>query len=230
MAAAEAIRKQAGLADASSEAVHAMAQKLATEVETSQLDLMAKSARHDALADAIAKLTAQGEAKAKDDPLAAELEQIVKMRLKEVERMRRLVDQKAASDSELDHAIGAVAEARAKLIERQLTAAAANGGDTAAVWNRELLSLSIDLAEIRARANALEKRLSQVSEALSALDHRPSPASMQGRLDDASRQLIELDKRISEITGQLGSGNETSVNVIESTDEPARDAVPSTAP
>jgi hypothetical protein len=220
----DTIRKEAALADASPEAVHAIAQKLATEYEAAQLDIKAKSARHDALAEAIAKLSHEAEAKANDDPVAAELAKVVELREKEVERKKEMYGQKALARAEVDEAVGAVAEARARLMERKMAAAAAGGGEAVTAWNRELLSLSIDLAELRARTEALDARLKQVTQALSALDRRPSPASLQQRIDDATKQLREVENQINEAGNSLRPENRARLTVIESTDEPVTPA------
>jgi len=216
----DVIRKEAGLADASPEGVHAIAQKLEAESESAQLELKAKSARHDALAQAIAKLSAEAEARGKDDPVAAELAKVVEAREKEVERKRQAFGQRAASNGEVDEAVGAAAEARARLIERKMTAAATAGGDTVAAWNRELLGLSIDLAELRARAEALDVRLQQITHALSALDRRASPASLQQRIDDANKQMKELENQMGEVDRSLRPENLARVAVVDSSDEP----------
>lgn len=216
------VRKEAGLADASPEGVRAIAQKLEAENESARLELKAKSARHAALAEAIAKLTAQSDARAKDDPVAAELDKVVDVRMKEVERKQQMYGQKELSRSEVDEALGAVAEARARVMERRLAAVAAGGGDAVAAWNRELLSLSIDLAELRARSDALEGRLKELARALTALDRRASPAALQRKVEDASREMKEADERANELERDM-SENQARVSVIKSSDEPVQD-------
>ncbi len=215
----DAIRKEAGLADASPEGVHAIAQKLEAEYEAAQLELKAKSARHDALAEAIAKLSAQAEAKGNDDPVAAELAKVVEARDKDVARKQQMYGEKSVARAEVDEAMGVAAEARAKWLERKMAATAAAGGDAVAAWNKELLSLSIDLAELKARADALEVRLQQVSHALSALDQRASPQSLQQRIDDANRQVRDVENQMGDVERDLRPENRARVTVVESSDE-----------
>jgi hypothetical protein len=65
-------------------------------------------------------------------------------------------------------ALAGLAEAKAKMLERQELVASRSGGDVLTGWNKELLNLSIDRAEtqeqqaIRAKQEALEKATRQL--------------------------------------------------------------------
>src|SRR5262249_6105014 len=96
--------------------------------------------------------------------------------------------------------IGQIAEARAKLLERREAATAAAGGDVIAGWNKELMNLSVDLAECQARAKAINARLDRFSNAgefISTYDQN------QQELTALNKQIDEVAKRMMDMEGDV---------------------------
>lgn len=162
------LRKTTGAVDVSPASLRERMDSLQTQKESATIELAAKLARSDALAEQIAKLSSQIQSKIESDPIAAELSKVVDACQKELDR-----EQKAPagySASAVDQAAASLAQAKAKLLERQEAAANAAGGDVVSSWNRELMTLAVDIAELKARSHALDDRLTRYANADKSLN------------------------------------------------------------
>jgi DNA repair exonuclease SbcCD ATPase subunit len=211
------IREQSGAIDVSPATIRQLLSSLQNQYESVQIDLTAKAARRDALAEQIAKYSKEMEEKIKDDQVAAELEKIVAIRQQDLEVKKKMYDAATVAQSEVNSAISAIAEAKAKLLERREAATAAAGGDILPAWNRELMNLSVDLAELRARDDAISKRMSQfkdVDRLLNEYEQAQQQLAIVTKSLAAARQ--DLDARQAEKeSGAL------KLKVIDSKDVPA---------
>ena len=196
------IRQQTGRAQASSDAIREDLAHLEEQRQELQLDMEAKAARMAALSENIAKLSAQVEQKVKDDAVAAELNKIVDARDKQVQRIQSQVKSGLATDAELSDAIAKLAEARARVLERHAEAAERAGADTVSDWNRELMSLSVDAAEIRARLESLSARLQKMQGVTDQLDELD--AARQAR-DQAHAAMEQAQEQGRDLARQLQS-------------------------
>ncbi len=152
-------------AQGSPDTIHQLLYSLQSQHETVEIDQAAKEARTDALGQQIAKFSAEIEAKIKEDPIAGELEKVVKFREANVARNESANKAGAVTQQELDASVAEAAEARAKLLERRGAAVRAAGGDTVADWNREMMNLAVDQAEMNARSKAINERLDRLTNA-----------------------------------------------------------------
>lgn len=180
------LRQLTGDAEISPAVIRPRIDALQAQRETDAIDLAAKQARSDALADQISKFSSQIQDKIKNDPIAAELQKASDALDKESEFRKVQHDKGVVTDGEVNAAVAAAAEAKAKLLERQEAAATAAGGDMVTTWNRELMTLSIDLAELRARIKALDDRLADYAQVHEYLDHAEQWAS---EIADLEKQL-----------------------------------------
>ena len=163
-------RQLTGQLEPSPQRVRAAAVELETEQQRIELDLLAKSARREAMEEEIARQSGAIEKKIADDAIAAELGKVVAAREKRLDVIREMVKNGHAGTSEVDEQVAVIAESRAKLLQRQREAANEAGGETLQSFNRELLTLSVDLRELRVRLDAIKKRLAEFGEALSKLE------------------------------------------------------------
>ena len=190
------LRAQTGRSDASVDGIRDELSKMEDARQEMQVELDAKAARAQALSQNIAKLTGQVEEKVKNDPVAAELEKVVEARQKQAERIKTLAGQGQANAAELDAAIAEVADARAKLLDRRASAADAAGGDTVSSWNKELMALSVDTAELQARLEKLAARADRYRQVMDQLDQfenlTAARDSLQESLDQLRDRLREL--------------------------------------
>jgi chromosome segregation ATPase len=170
-----------------------------------QLESEAKAARMAALTENIAKLTKEVDEKVKNDAVAAELEKVVEARQQRVERIKQMVQVGQATAAELDEAMANVAEARARLMDRHGEAAERAGAGTAQEWNRELMAISVDTAELKARLDKLTERLDKfqsVADEVDQLDtQRQAREQAQQAMDQVKEQLAELKRQQQQIRG-----------------------------
>jgi hypothetical protein len=136
------------------------------EVEALALDQAGADARQKALEAAIAQQAKRAEAAVQDDAVATELQNVVDARTTQLKRTQQLHATGNTTDTSVDGAMAAVAEARARLAERRQQTAATAGGAALADWNRELLNLSVANAERHAKLKFLEERRQGLAEAL----------------------------------------------------------------
>jgi hypothetical protein len=210
-----------GLADPSTEGVRDVARTLETGHEVAQLDIEGKTARQKALSEAIAKLTDQVREKLDADPIAQQLREVADAREKELNAEKALHSAGGATDADLNRDIAALAEAKAAVLERQEAAAKAAGADSLQQCNRDLLLNSVDLAELHARSDAMDKRLKVLSNALYQMEQLPSEESLKKSLDEVSGQLQNLELDLKSVTNNLAVKGRPKLRVVESRDEPA---------
>ncbi|HUU99286.1 MAG TPA: hypothetical protein VM487_26430 [Phycisphaerae bacterium] len=129
-----------------------------------EFSLAGLKARSEALTEQIAKIAQQMQAAPGTDPVAAELEKVVAVRERELEFRR--VQQAAAvlSEREVGQAIENLALAKAELAKQRQAIAQAAGGDLLAEFNRDLVKLSIETAELEGRREFLQVKLAKVKE------------------------------------------------------------------
>jgi len=148
-----------GLPDLSPLSLDTLVQSLAAQFETVQIDIAGKSARKDALSNAVATLSKQLNERVGSDEIVEQLQEVVKARQQEVDAEKARYKEAISPALELNQAMAALAEAKAKVMEREEEVAHAAGGDEMQQWNQDLLLLSVDLADLHAQSNALHKRL-----------------------------------------------------------------------
>jgi hypothetical protein len=189
--------------------------KLQDERQQLELDLRGKDARGDAIAKAIAELTAQAEAKNKGDEVLAELRQVVEAREKQLEMMKKNFASGLNTSVEVQQVAAQAAEARAKVAERKRDALAAAGGDALASLNRELRMLAIDRAEQEARFKLVSQRLDQIGGEVDTIDR-------YDQLLSSFPKLVERDDEsqanFREIVARLDMAMRPALNVTLSRD------------
>jgi hypothetical protein len=198
-----------GLADFSADGVRQLANAMEIQCETAELDLQAKTARQKALADAMYDLHMRVQDAARNDPVAVELQKVADVRQKELDSLNP-----RSVSPEMNKAEIALAEAKAAVLERQETVATAAGGDTITAWNRDMISLSVDLAELHARVDLLQKRLKAMRPLISALE-TTDVASLHKDISDLGDQVNQLERGIHNLEYDLSAPRPT-LTVIES--------------
>jgi chromosome segregation ATPase len=193
-----ALRKATGRTDVSPEAILRAATRLEDELESLELNAAAGEARLEAITRTIAEVTAKGTDTARSDPVAAELATVVAAREEGLAVTEKLYKQGAASQEATQAARVALADARARLLERRQVAVAQAGGGAGALadWNRELLNLAHDAQERKARIKYLGDRLKTLRDAQPLLDQlaaaHEAKARAEARLAAATRGMEKL--------------------------------------
>jgi hypothetical protein len=190
----ERVRTITGRSDVTLSKVGATLPKLEEQRETLRLEVLGKQARQDALAASIEKLAKAAAERVETDPVAAELEKVVQARQQSYERTAQLHQTGNVSESELAQARAVVAEARAKMLERREAVKESSGGDLLGGLNRELATLSIDIAEGTAKLKAVEDLVSKYGEARQLLEGGEDLPRDKQMYDDL-RHRAELELR-----------------------------------
>ena len=190
------LRKRTDSVDVSPATVRELLSSLQTQRESLSLDLVAKQARSEALTDQIARFSEQLAKKVDDDPVAKELEKVVEYQQKAMEQTQQQQKVGVVTSAEADKAVAELALARAKLMERKSLAAATAGGDTLAAWNKELMNLAVDQAELNARLKAINERLNRLTDAGDMLDRTEQ---IRAQVADISKELTDAEARISDL-------------------------------
>jgi hypothetical protein len=178
------------------------ASQMQQQFQQAELDHQAKEARRKAIEEAIAELAHKAESKVKDDPIVSELQKVVEVRERELSRQKELQQNKASSSSDVDQAVVAAAEARAKVLERKREAAAEAGGPLMEQLNKDLLTLSIDSAEQTMRYEILRKRCDALragfKDAQTAEKLEANRFGAEQMLPHDRRAVEELEKKLKE--------------------------------
>jgi len=185
------LREQTGRSEASAERIRDELAQLENHREELELEMEAKAARVTALSENIARIAKQIEAKVQTDEVAAELQKVVDAKQRQVEVLSE--DNRAGHQNraELDEAIAQLAEARARLIERRAEALSAAGGDTVNEWNKELMGLSVDSAELQVRLQKMSERLVRFQQVGGELDEFEAALQAREHAADVARELRE---------------------------------------
>jgi hypothetical protein len=187
------MRKLAGRGDISGKTITEAMTRLEEEKQKLELDMMAKTARREALEEGIAEQSKRAQEKVTDDPIAAELEAGVKIREVQLDRLKKMFQSGTASNEEMQEAAAKLAEARAKVLVRKRDAAAEAGGESLAVLNRELMTLAIDLRELKVRLEFVQSHLPGLRDAMDQLDPwERAEANVQSAREDLSKATSEL--------------------------------------
>lgn len=196
----QVVRQAAQVLDPSPDAVRQAASRLDQERQRITLELAGQAARQRALEERVAKLSEAAAARVDKDEIAAELDKIVKLREREAALRADLRAQKTISESDVAAAQAQLAEARARLFERREAAARAAGTDLLGELNKELVTLTITIAENQARLKYVEGRLDGLSQALERVDSLEQAIAAEGRarrqVEAAEQQLHQLQARM----------------------------------
>jgi hypothetical protein len=211
------IRKAAGRADITPNTITGALTNLEDEKQKLELDVMAKSARRDALQEQVAHQSDQIEKRIENDPIFGELLKVVKVRDEALERARKAASQGAAPMSEVSEAVAAAAEARAKLLGRKRDAAAEAGGAALEGFNRELMMLSVDLRELEVRLKFVESHLPGLRDAMDRLDELQRA---EAELAQARNEYDNADLHARDAVRATGSAKPPSIVVIRSENLP----------
>jgi hypothetical protein len=178
-----------------------------------ELTLTGQRARQDAISKAIAELTARIDERAAGDPVVAELQQVVEIRQRVLERMRARTNAGAGTVQEVDGAIESVAMSRAELAKSRAAAALNAGGDQIAKLNADLTQVSIDAAETRARAEVLVKQVEELR-AGPAMKNAVEYDRLATRLRDIESALLGASEQVAQIEQQASQLAPPSLSVV----------------
>jgi hypothetical protein len=197
------LRASAGRVDVSPQSIADALSKLEEEKQKLELDVMGKQARRDALDQQIAKQSQTIQKNVEDDAIAAELQKVVDARQEKVKEMKAMVRSGQATPAMISDSVAAAADAQAKLLQRRHDAAAEAGGDALQAFNREAVTLSVDLSEAKARLKFIDDRLSHLASASDQIDRleraQAQEQSAAAEVDKRTKALHDLQEKIASL-------------------------------
>jgi hypothetical protein len=195
----EKLRKTNMRVDLSPDARTVAELKLEQERQSLAIDLAGMEARQEALQRTIAEQSNLTMTHVQADPIATELQTLVKVREQQMDKLKAQYAAGLAPSADLSTAAVAMAEAKAKLLERQELVKMRVGGEMVTAWNRELLNLSIDRAEKTAKAKYIEKELHafrDVDAILTTMSERQEQRqAVQRELENVQTQISALESQ-----------------------------------
>ncbi|HUB26742.1 MAG TPA: hypothetical protein VL992_15055 [Tepidisphaeraceae bacterium] len=204
-----------GLGGATPEGVRAAAAKLYEQAEDVRLDMASAKAERQALAHEISELAVQAKEKADDDPIAAQLEEIVKIKEKRAAILKQAA---TASTAETDAAEADAAEARVQLLERREAVAQAASGDVLGDLRKQLVNVEVNLAQIQARDQVLADASNQILDGSDVADEMQEE---QMRAANDAARIAEYEKRISDLQQSSHDYPKPVVKVVPQVGAPA---------
>ncbi len=209
------VRELAHRTDVTPDTINQTLGKLEDEQQRLELDHAGKAARREALETQIARQSRMIEDKVNNDPILEELKKSVDLNEAKMEEVKKQVAAGLLPRDQANVSIIAAAEARARLLQRKRDAATEGGGETLEAFNRELLTLSIDLHELDARLEFINSRLPGLREARDAM----------GTLMEADRERAmafnaaeSADEELKKVEKQTSASTPPKLVVLESED------------
>ena len=181
----QVVRERTGLIDVTPVAVKAVVSRLQEEREQLLLEAAGGAGRRQGLEEAVKKLSEQLSERVKSNPVVAQLNGVVDVRQKQLDRYRELFKSGATAASEVDSAEANLASARAEsaiAMSKVMSESDAMDG-----WNRQVLELSIAERERASRLEYLDKRLAVFASVLDDLDQLETLQSRQGQIQVLTR-------------------------------------------
>jgi len=182
---------------ATPEAIRQLADRLQTEKEALEVEMAGAKGREDAIAKAIAQTTERVKTRSDADEVTKQIEAVVALRQKQLDRMRQLQAAAAVPNAEVDAAEANVATARAELAAAKQKTSAPSA-DLLEALNRELINLTITRQEHAAKLEFINNRLKQIAPALNGARNVERAAHELERAerhrDAAVEQLITIQR------------------------------------
>lgn len=190
------LRKATDRIDVSPEGLRQAIASLDQEHQRLALEQAGLSVRQTALQSSIAELSKKAEASASDDPAGKQLQAVVKAREAELERLHMMYKQGAVPMSEVAKSESELAEAKFRLLERQSAVTKSAGGDALAELNKDLVNLSISVADNQARIDYIRKALARFAPVADMIDELQSLLARRGHEEElaakANTALMQL--------------------------------------
>ncbi len=189
-----------------SEKRNLLREKQIIEMETVRLQ-----ARQLGIESQIKRIKDEAEAKAKPDPVIAELEQLVEMHAAQLARLQKQFETGTVSLSGLAPMKEKLTRARIDLAKRRQETSLPAGGDQVGKYNVELADITIELAEKAAALQLLNEQLGQTEHQLIAATTIDPRAS---RIRTAARAFEMADERVNGLNARIVNLAPPMVSVI----------------
>ena len=176
------------------------------EREGRELDMNLASlhARQNALTEQIGRIGREIPAREAQDPVALELDKVVKLREQALDKLLTRAKQGMATADEIADGEERLAQARAELARQRLEAAHSAGGELLSDLNKELVSTAVEIASAEARREYVRTQLAQAAERklLELADRYDREVAHQLEIarkavEDAARERVNAENAVA---------------------------------
>jgi hypothetical protein len=167
-----------------------------------QLDRVGIDARRKAIDERIDYLRKFAEAETAVDPVITELRKIVAIREEQLANANELVKQRVTSRKEILPIDAELAQARIELFRAQRGAADQTAGAILQELNNDLSKLFVQDAELKARGDALENTVKELS-ARASVAVRTEIAGLQQSVKSLRERLAGIDDQAAELENKM---------------------------
>ncbi|MFC1782082.1 hypothetical protein ACFL02_00685 [Planctomycetota bacterium] len=161
-----------------------------------EMDVYGADAREEALAEQIAKIGIQAEAKLADDPILEELEKLLDFRMLDLNKTIELQQEGAATEGAVNKSQEDLARAKIEIARRREQIGKTVGGNLLSKWNIELGNLALERAEFESKFSFVKKQLDEIKE----------------------KDLLTLAYRIENLDRDISNLRSTAANASEEID------------
>lgn len=205
---------RAGRGDLSRADIAGEIKRLEVARQDAEMELFVAHAREKAVSEQIAKIGREVKESTEKSGVAVELQKVIELREKQVERLQLLVEDGRASSQDLDQVQIEIAQARAQLARYREEASQAAGGGLLANLNKELIEVAIESAEQKVRLSSMQARLDEIRNKglLELADRYEREVEMQLAL--AERAVRELSETRHELQRRLQNLRPAEVTTI----------------
>lgn len=182
-----------------------------------QLDRVGADARRKAIEERADDLRASAREETEADPVIGELRKIVAIREEQLANANLLANNAGTiSRADVQQIDAELAEARIELLKAQRAAADRSSGAILQEFNNELSKLFVQDAELKARGDALETTVKELS-AQASVAVRTEIAGLQQSVKSLRERLASIDDEAAELEDKMQStsGGEISIRPLE---------------
>lgn len=160
-----------------------------------EIELAGREARREGVSVELESIVTQIKADQSSDPVLSQLRTLLELRRRDLERVKTLHDQGVVSQTEFGTATAAVAEAELRVIEHEQAMRDTSGDLFVTSLKSDLVSVTVDIAELRAKVVSIQKQLAQLYEAERILQE--SPAGEELIHEAMVKRTLALEESVS---------------------------------
>ncbi|MCP4713200.1 MAG: hypothetical protein GY869_31605 [Planctomycetes bacterium] len=187
--------------------------RLRKEKLNAELDLRGTEARSYALQEQIAKVAAEIEEKIANDPILAEMQKVLEISEKSLQRTEQLFKNEMVSEQEVYKSQQAVIRAKIDMVSRRESISKSVNNDSLAKWNSELANIAIRRAEQEVYLEYTSVQLAEI-EGNNLLELAGRIEQLGMEIDQDRASLCEANREAERIRREMQSIREPKVALL----------------
>lgn len=175
-----------------------------------RVELAGREMRRTTATERLSVIESQNEENIGKDPVIGELKKIYALEAQNLDRVTQLVESAVTSQSELRKAEETIAEIRVRIIEREEQLKSSKDNPQLQLLNEEILSTTLEIADLRARISAAQKTLDNlldVNREVNELrqrneglgDHRSFEEALSARLFELEQDRLDVELELARL-------------------------------